>query len=180
MPVDSATTPTVELCFMKPLQGKDIPDLILNLREYGCLLKMNLMGWSVDCLCRSVAEISCNSRLIKTDKTMIKSFRWHDHKLHLSSIQKENNTKLACHKASRKENSQHAITKQVLGNSWNGKKRGEMQQLFLSNLFIKTKERQVKIGRRTLCLTTERQRAQHLLHKLQNSLADEIWGYGTK
>jgi hypothetical protein len=27
---------------------------------YGEFLKMNLIGWSVDCLCRSVAEISCN------------------------------------------------------------------------------------------------------------------------
>jgi len=39
---------------------KSAPGLILNLREYGYLLKMNLIGWSVDCLCRSVAEISCN------------------------------------------------------------------------------------------------------------------------
>lgn len=35
-----------------------IPGLILNFGILGCLLEINLMGWSVDCLCRSVAEIS--------------------------------------------------------------------------------------------------------------------------
>lgn len=38
-----------------------VPGLILNLRMLGGLLVMNLMGWSVDCLCRSVAEINCSS-----------------------------------------------------------------------------------------------------------------------
>lgn len=37
-----------------------LPGLILNLSILGCLLEMNLMGWSVDCLCRSLAEINCN------------------------------------------------------------------------------------------------------------------------
>lgn len=38
-----------------------VPGLILNLRMLGGLLVMNLIGWSVDCLCRSVAEINCSS-----------------------------------------------------------------------------------------------------------------------
>ena len=37
-----------------------VPGLILNLGILGCRLEINLIGWSVDCRCRSVAEMSCN------------------------------------------------------------------------------------------------------------------------
>lgn len=35
-----------------------LPVFILNFRTFGCLLEINFNGWSVECLCRSVAEIN--------------------------------------------------------------------------------------------------------------------------
>lgn len=75
MPDDATTmTSNYELwIYETTTKQRHIPGLILNLREHGCLLIMNLMGWSVDCLCRSVAEISCNSRSKKNGEKHEKS-----------------------------------------------------------------------------------------------------------
>jgi hypothetical protein len=46
--LESQTTP----------KTKDLPGLILNLTTFGCLTDINFIGCSVQCLCRSIAEIS--------------------------------------------------------------------------------------------------------------------------
>lgn len=49
-----------------------VPGLILNFRILSCLLEMNLIGWSVDCLWRSIAEISCKRRFHQEFKRLMR------------------------------------------------------------------------------------------------------------
>jgi hypothetical protein len=41
---------------------QELPGFILNLTTFGCFTDINFIGCSVQCLCRSVAEISCKKR----------------------------------------------------------------------------------------------------------------------
>jgi hypothetical protein len=54
--LESQTTP----------KTKDLPGLILNLTTFGCLTDINFIGCSVQCLCRSIAEISWKKKENRT------------------------------------------------------------------------------------------------------------------